>query len=433
MRPVLPLALALGVVLFWTAPLLSAHQQLRPGRRAGLALVIGNASYAGEELPSVRTDRARMAKALKSLDFSVREVEDIKKKSDFVEELATFLRDEKASADDVLVVYYSGHGVQIEGKSFVLGTEARSGSEAGRRLADYSWSIDEIIRDMERAWPVARVLIVDACRNSAFATAARRPSTAFDASLPDTYVLFADVPGKSVPSRSAASLQSPFTAGLLLALETTDTGIEDVFDAARRTTAQLNPDQTPQMLKSVAGENQDLAFIRKRRRAEAQGLAGQIVNEAEALYKFRLWDDFRDKLREARVLSTEPSLSRRLDDELRFAELTSAAEKAERNAKPDSWIAAANMWREAFSLFPARVWTLERAGLAWLMADRLPAAIEALADSLERATEPTAGRISQLLSSIEKASPRGVARVPPNPRPTQAPPTEEFELVAVEQ
>ena len=121
-----------GSIAAYTAPAQTAAP--RTMARVGLALVIGNSKYVQSELPSVDEDRRAMGRALTSLGFKVREAENLRRPLDFEEELRTFLKDEDAAPEDTLVVYFSGHGLQIEGRAYVLGTGFTGAGDLGAAL-----------------------------------------------------------------------------------------------------------------------------------------------------------------------------------------------------------------------------------------------------------------------------------------------------------
>ena len=173
------------------------------------------------------------------------------------------------------MVYYSGHGLQIEGKAYLLGTGIKGTGDMSAALREYSESVDDVIRSMEEAAPSARVLIVDACRRiNAFAANARRRRRRVPAcaSRTPTFSLPTS-PGKTVPARADTSPQSPFTAGLLYAFENSDEGLEKTIRRSRaRRPAQLNPDQNPQLhevrfrVRAAAGRSSTAAAAPRRPR-----------------------------------------------------------------------------------------------------------------------------------------------------------------------
>ena len=376
-----------------------------PAGRVGLALVIGNSKYVQAELPSVAVDRATMAKALKTQGFTVQEVEDLERPRDFEEALRGFLTNENAAPEDILVVYYSGHGLQIEGKAYLLGTGIKGSGDMSASLREYSQSVDEIVRIMEQAAPSARVLIVDACRNNAFAATSRKAGTALQRGVEDTFILFADEPGRTVPARSETTLQSPFTAGLLYAFENSEDGLEKRFEMAREKTRELNPDQNPQLVKSDPSAERQRPFLDHGGRLAPTQSAAQMLNGAEQFYHAASWTVFHDRITAARILSSDPELTTRLDKELQFCDLVLAAQAAEADPKGAKWPEAAAAWQKAGLVFPARRWVLEKAALDWLLADRLQQAVDVLARLQAYSDHPNAERVSQMLSALLHAYP----------------------------
>jgi hypothetical protein len=395
--------------------------------RVGVALVIGNSKYAQAELPTVREDRAAMAKNLQSLGFDVHEVEDLQRPRDFEDEIRTFLKSEKAAPEDTLVIYYSGHGLQIEGKAYLLGTGITGSGDMSASLREYSIDVDRIVTIMEQAAPAARVLIIDACRNNAFASAPRKAGVAIQRGIEDTYVLFADEPGKTVPARAETSLQSPFTAGLLFAFENSAEGIEKRFEIARAKTRELSPDQNPQLVKSDSSSNRYRPFLDHGGRSAPSQSAGQMLNDSESYYHSGSWRAFQDRIRSALVLSAEPDLSRRLEKENQFAEFVLTAQAAEADPKGSKWVDAARAWQKAGAVFASRPWVLEKSAICWLLADRLTDAVGVLARLQTYTDNPVSGRATQILAGLLQADPSLEAIAKSAVKESSAPSGAEFE------
>jgi hypothetical protein len=373
--------------------------------RAGLALVIGNSRYTDAELPTVRRDKQSMAAALTSLGFVVREVEDLQRPRDFEEELASFLRNENAVPEDVLVVYYSGHGLQIDGRACLLGTAVIASGEMSAGLRTFSVGVNRIIEIMEQAAPSARILIVDACRNNAFAVAPRKAGIALQVDIEDTYVLFADEPGKTIPARSDSSLESPFTAGLLFAMENSDEGIEKRFEVARTKTRELSPEQSPQILASRKSTSRSKPFLDRGAKARPAQSAGQMLNEAEAFYTSGSWKEFQARVQSAKILSSNPELTERLARELEFSRLVIAAQTAKDAPEGPKWADAASAFERAGRIFPTRAWTLESAALCFLLADRIPEAMSILGRLRNYPESPLVERAARLAAALVQADP----------------------------
>jgi hypothetical protein len=372
----------------------------------GIALVIGNSDYSAQsELLTVNRDRETMVDALRSLGFVVSEARNLKTPADFEAALQALIEREQAAPEDILLVYYSGHGLQIDGAPYLLGTGIRPSGDMSASLREYSKSVEGVIRQMEEAPPSARVLIVDACQNNPFARSARRAGVAFRRSFEDTYLLFADEPGKTVPARTDTSLQSPFTAGLLFAFETSDAGLEKRFEVARTKTRELNPDQNPTLEFSDPSANRNRPFLDHGGRLAPTGSAAKILAEAEKSYKLKLWQDFHGRVKAARILASEPGLITRLDREVQFAELVLSAQAAEADQNGARWPDAALAWQKAGDLFGTRSWTLERAAVAWLQADHVEEAVRALARLQMHTGTPEATRANKMLTRLVGAFP----------------------------
>jgi hypothetical protein len=402
---VLPVARAQTTAAQTTAAQTTA---VKPAR-TGLALLFGNSNYPGVyRLPTVEQDVTKMKVALESLGFETESIADVREPDDFEKDLRNFLHDKTASADDIILVYYSGHGIQIGGKAYLLGTAiAESSDVAG--LRSKAEAVDKIVGMMDQEVPAYHVLIVDACRN-AFSSAEEKylkPSIGSE----DTYVLFADQPGKTVPATSRESLQSPFTEGLIYSFETSDKGIEERFQIAKKKTAELNPGQVPQMEHGNLSAGRNKPFLDAGTQAKSTHEAGKVLNEAEEFYFDRNWTAYRRKMVEAKVLSTEPPLTMRLDREIDFTDHVTKALSAESDSAPAHWETAAKEWQLAAQMFPPRLWTLEKSALCRLLADQPKEAVEALGRlqlliPAQPNSDPALGkRVEALTESLIQADP----------------------------
>lgn len=130
------------------------------GRR--VALVIGNSSYRYmPALPNPRNDAADVESALKGLGFETVLATDLDR-SGMNAAMEKFSR--LVPGANVAVVYYSGHGMQFEGKNYLLPTDAslESAADVNRfRLLP----VDDLI-DVLRSANGLQLIVLDACRNN---------------------------------------------------------------------------------------------------------------------------------------------------------------------------------------------------------------------------------------------------------------------------
>ena len=71
--------------------------------------------------------------------------------------------------------HYGGHGVQVEGKNYLIPADAEIPDE--RRVSTRAVDLDEVIAVLDSAKPKASVLVVDACRHNPLPATATRSAT----------------------------------------------------------------------------------------------------------------------------------------------------------------------------------------------------------------------------------------------------------------
>jgi uncharacterized caspase-like protein len=146
------------------APLLAATAT--PSRAAAgsrVALVIGNANYKVGALKNPVNDAKAVATSLRGLGFEVTHRENASLR-EMIEAFQQFSMQSKSA--DVRVVYYAGHGVQLNGRNYLLpvDTEIRAEDEMPNKSAD----LNEFLDRLGGIKQGINVVILDACRNNPF-------------------------------------------------------------------------------------------------------------------------------------------------------------------------------------------------------------------------------------------------------------------------
>ena len=135
-----------------------------------VALVIGNSTYKNAALLlNPVNDAAIVAATLKNAGFDVVETRlDLQ-----VADMRRTLRDfaDQVRDADVAVVYYAGHGIELEGTNYLIPTDATL--ERDMDVYDEAFSLDRVLLAIEPARQL-RLVIVDACRNNPFAEKMKR-------------------------------------------------------------------------------------------------------------------------------------------------------------------------------------------------------------------------------------------------------------------
>ncbi len=137
-----------------------------------VALVVGNSAYRHTpELRNPKNDAAAVSAALKSIGFEVFPVQDADRRT-FDDAMKAFA--EAAAEADFAIVYYAGHGIQVQGTTYLIPIDANPKSERDLR---YLIPADHVMEDAARAKKLA-VVILDACRDNPFIKAVAESAAA---------------------------------------------------------------------------------------------------------------------------------------------------------------------------------------------------------------------------------------------------------------
>jgi tetratricopeptide (TPR) repeat protein len=128
-----------------------------------VALVIGNSDYAAVgKLVNPPRDADAIASALTDDRFDVTRAADLSH-ADFV---AAIKRFEDAAADaDWAVIYYAGHGLQLDGVNYLIPVDAKLAAD--RDVQDEAVPLGRVLEAVSGAHKLG-LIIVDACRNDPF-------------------------------------------------------------------------------------------------------------------------------------------------------------------------------------------------------------------------------------------------------------------------
>ena len=185
-----------------------------------VALVIGNSAYAHVPvIPNPLNDAADIGAALGRLGFSVTRLENADY-SALRRGLQEFQR--AASAAEIAVIFYAGHGIEVDKQNFLVPVDARLASD--RDVEFEAVSLDLVIRTVEHAGKL-RLVILDACRNNPFAArmerggATRSIGRGLSRVEPSGEMLVAYAAKEGTVASDGAGRNSPYTAALLRHLE----------------------------------------------------------------------------------------------------------------------------------------------------------------------------------------------------------------------
>src|ERR1700675_1750840 len=161
MRPFLEVVFAISLASLFYQPAFAEKR---------VALVIGNSAYQKVgKLSNPANDAAAVAAMFKSAGFDTVE----SKLNLTVSELRKTLRDfANTSRDaDVAIVYYAGHGIELDGTNYLIPVDATLETDAD--VLDETLSLDRVLFAVEPAKQL-RLVILDACRDNPFAKNMKR-------------------------------------------------------------------------------------------------------------------------------------------------------------------------------------------------------------------------------------------------------------------
>lgn len=224
----------LALAPVWWSGLRPAFGQgkVEASRQRRVALVIGNARYTEFPLNNPEHDARLVAQTLRALDFEVAEHLNLKAR-DFKRVLREFAR--QMDDDQVAsVFYYAGHGVQIEGRNFLLPVDITLRDEA--EVKDEAIDLqDALLAHVDRVRPRARIFIIDACRNDPFAArgrASRKANGLAEMAAPGALIAFSASPGR-VAEDGPVGGNSIYTRHLAAELRTAGVEVEEMMKAVR--------------------------------------------------------------------------------------------------------------------------------------------------------------------------------------------------------
>ena len=209
-----------GLICIAILALAWGHAQAAEKR---VALIIGNSAYKHvSKLPNPANDSAAIAALLKRSGFDVVE----SRQNLSINEMRRAVRDftDKTREADIGVVFYAGHGIELDGTNYLIPVDAAL--ERDIDVEDEAVSLDRVIRVLE---PVKRLrlVILDACRDNPFTRSMKRTIASrsigrglakVDVVASDTLIAFAAKAGSTAADGDGKN--SPFTIALLSNLAT---------------------------------------------------------------------------------------------------------------------------------------------------------------------------------------------------------------------
>jgi uncharacterized caspase-like protein len=208
-------------------PVLASSQKERR-----LALVIGNSNYQTvKALPNPANDAKAVAQLLNTAGFEVVMAFDLDRDTlkQVVSEFSA--RITESGPNSAALVYYAGHGLQVDGENFLVPVDAKIENETD--VVDQAVRLADIMQALEAAPSRIRIVMLDACRNNPFSAIGESggKGLAIVDAPAGSIVAYATAPGTE--AFDGAGQHSPYTAAFLRSVKQPGLPIEQLFKRVR--------------------------------------------------------------------------------------------------------------------------------------------------------------------------------------------------------
>ncbi|MCP3448284.1 caspase family protein [Bradyrhizobium sp. CCGUVB14] len=231
-----------------------------------VALVLANSAY--QHAPSLANpvnDGSVMAKTLKDAGFDV-----VDSRHDLTAlDTRRVLRDfaDSTRDADIAVVYYAGHGIEVEGSNYLIPVDAKL--ERDTDVYDEALSLDRVLVAVEPAKQL-RLVILDACRDNPFGRTMKRTLASrgigrglaqVEPTSSNTLIAYSAKAGFTAQDGDGAN--SPFTIALSKHLTTPGLDIRRAFGFVRDDVLKSTGNkQEPFVYGSLGGEDVPLVPVK---------------------------------------------------------------------------------------------------------------------------------------------------------------------------
>ncbi|WP_438276119.1 caspase family protein [Nitrobacter sp.] len=230
-----------------------------------VALVIGNSQYRNvPQLANPDNDAAAFAQTMKQAGFDVVDARHDLTGADMRRALRDF--GDKARNADMAVIYYAGHGIEVEGTNYLIPVDAALQRDTD--VYDEAVSLDRVLVAVESAKQL-RLVILDACRDNPFNKTMKKVSmrsvgrglAKVEPTSPNTLIAYAAKAGST--AADGDNKNSPFTDALVRHIATPGLDVRKAFGFVRDDVLKVtNNRQEPYVYGSLGGEDVPLVPVK---------------------------------------------------------------------------------------------------------------------------------------------------------------------------
>ena len=227
-----------------------------------VALIIGISKYQNvNHLTNPDNDAAMLAATFRKAKFDVVTLRTDLTASEMRRTLRNF--GDQARDADIAVIYYAGHGIEVDGTNYVVPADARLRRDTD--VYDEAISVNRLLVAVEPAKRL-RLIILDACRNNPFTKTMKRMIATraigrglvkVEPASPNTMIAFAAKAGST--AEDGDGRDSPFAVALTAHLTTPGLDLRRAFGYVRDDVLKATSDrQEPFIYGSLGGDEVSL-------------------------------------------------------------------------------------------------------------------------------------------------------------------------------
>jgi uncharacterized caspase-like protein len=248
------------------------------------ALVIGNNNYQNEVSPLTNpaNDAEDIAGAIREMGYEV-----VLKKNVTLSEMMNAIDDftSKLSrdAESEGFFWFAGHGISVKDQHFLLPTDVNP--ESDNMISRSSYSVDELMGEIEKAHNKTNLIVIDACRNKLLPGNSSRSRSVGsrglavlaldDARIKGNKIVYSTAAGKTADDGVAGSRNSPFAEAFLHNIKSPQTFDDAFIDISQETLRLTRGEQEPYSMGTFAVKSYSLNPAGRQQitqvSAEAQG------------------------------------------------------------------------------------------------------------------------------------------------------------------
>ena len=194
--------------------------------------MIGNSNYeAAKALPNPGNDAKAVSQIFNQAGFEVVMAFDLSK--DLLRQVVAEFSEKvkEKGPNSVALVYYAGHGLQVDGDNYLVPVDAKFEKESD--VAEQAVRLADVMATLEAVPSKTRIVILDACRNNPFSAlndVAGKGLAIVDAPG-GTIVAYSTAPGTE--AFDGQGTHSPYAAAFMRTIKTPNLPIEQLFKKVR--------------------------------------------------------------------------------------------------------------------------------------------------------------------------------------------------------